>query len=191
MDKLVASTTRVHGALEELLALARASVAGPDHPEEVPDVLAFLVAASRHYAAVSAVVVPPARTHLTDGHARARAFVEQTRRLELTLNQVRAKLQGSAYAVRRPWPSIWSDVERELEELWQIERALVEDLVAAHRDSDPNWGERLRRAEQRGPGGTEAWIPHQGLRGHLLRTASEALIPGRSTTAGRRDPGDT
>ena len=38
-----------------------------------------------------------------DGPARAHDYVVQSRRLEVALSQVKAKLYGSTYAVRRPW----------------------------------------------------------------------------------------
>ncbi|WP_110180506.1 hypothetical protein [Nocardioides solisilvae] len=169
MDTLLPHTREAHRVLLDRLAVAEAAHEAEDPLDAYPPVDVFLTAAARHVAAVLAVLVPAARRKIDHGHELARAFVEQSRRFELALNQVKARLHGSAYAQRRSWASLWSDVRRELEHLWLLEERLAEELVAARVGSDPDWRTVMERVERHVPVRTHPWIPHQGVRAHLVR----------------------
>lgn len=170
MDTLLPHAREGHRLLLDRLARAQAAAKEADPLDAYPAIDVFLSAAARHTAAVLAVLVPAARRKLDHGHELARAFVEQSRRFELALNQVKARLHGSAYAQRRTWTSLWSDVARELEHLWVLEERLAEELVAARVGADPDWRTLMERVERHVPTRTHPWVPHQGVRAHLART---------------------
>ena len=116
VDTLVPGTRATIETLRARLDQAAEAVTSHDGDrprDQYPPIDTFLASTSRHLGAVTSVVVPAARTHLDDGATRAREFVEHCRRLEMALNQVKAKLYGSSYAVRRGWASIWGDVRDE------------------------------------------------------------------------------
>ena len=175
MDTLVRGT---RATLDTLLArLDQAAEAVTVHDgdrarDQYPPIDTFLASTSRHLGAVSSVVVSAARTHLDDGPERAREFVDQARRLEMALNQVKAKLYGSSYAVRRTWGSIWDDVRHEFEATSRLEVSLVQDLAAHVRAKDPDWGEELYHAELHAPTRPHPFIPHQGARGKVARAVA-------------------
>ena len=175
MDTLVPGMRATHAALAHRLAQAADAHpdADPSHPrDQYPAIDTFLASASRHNAAVVAVVVPAARHRLDDGQGRARDFVQQSRRFEQALNQVKAKLYGSSYAVRRSWPSIWADVRREFAASCELEQALVEDLAATRRADDPDYGEELYHAELHAPTRPHPYLPHQGASGKVARAVA-------------------
>jgi hypothetical protein len=175
METLVPGMKATHDALAHRLAQAADAhpVTDPDHPrDQYPAIDTFLAIASRHNAAVVAVVVPAVRRRLPDGTERARTFVHESRRFEVALNQVKAKLYGSTYAIRRPWSSIWDDVWREFTWMCELERELVTDLDAARRSDDPDWGEELYRSEVHAPTRPHPYIPHQGARGKVARAVA-------------------
>ena len=191
MDTLVPGLRVTHQMLVERLDLASVArpTTDPEHPrDQYPAIDTFLASASRHNSAALAVIVPAARSHLSGGPARAHDYVAQSRRLEVALSQVKAKLYGSTYAVRRPWPSIWSDVRRELTETCDLERELVTDLAAAHRDDDPDWGEKLYRAELAAPTRPHPYIPHQGVPGRVARTVARRIDGFWDAAEGRMVP---
>ena len=43
---------------------------------------------------------------------------------------MKAKLYGSSFVVRRPWPSVWKDVTEALARVRALESDLVDDLCA-------------------------------------------------------------
>ena len=103
MDTLVPGLRVTHQMLVERLDLASVArpTTDPQHPrDQYPAIDTFLASASRHNAATLAVVVPAVRSHVADGTERAHDFVAQSRRFEVALSQVKAKLYGSSYAVR-------------------------------------------------------------------------------------------
>ena len=126
----------------------------------------FLASTSRHVSAANAVLAPAARRHLDHGHRRAHELALQSRRLEIALSQVKAKLYGSTFAVRRPWFSIWEEVERELAATRTLELRLVGDLARttspAQRD---DLAERLYRTERRVPTRPHPYLPHRACPG--------------------------
>lgn len=191
MDTLVRGLKLTHEALHQRLdraAAARPSV-DPSRPrDEYPAIDTFLATASRHLAAMTAVVVPAVRTHVPDGDHRARDLVEESRRCEVALNQVKAKLYGSTYAVRRPWSSIWADVRRELDASCRLEQEAVEDLAAHPHDDDPDWGEELYRAEQEAPTRPHPFLPHLGVPGRLARAVARRVDEFWDTAEGRMMP---
>jgi hypothetical protein len=191
MDTLEPGLRVTHQMLVERLDLAAAArpTTDPAHPrDQYPAIDTFLASASRHNAAMLAVIVPAVRSHLPHGPERAHDHITQSRRFEVALSQVKAKLYGSTYAVRRSWESIWDDVRRELAETCRLERALVADLVAARRDGDPDWGERLYRAELSAPTRPHPYIPHQGLPGRVARTLARRVDGFWDAAEGRMVP---
>ena len=134
------------------------------------------------------MIVPAVRSHVPDGADRAHEYVAQSRRFEVALSQVKAKLYGSTYAVRRPWESIWGDVRRELAETCQMERGAGGDFAASRRDDDPDWGERLYRAELAAPTRPHPYIPHQGVPGRVARTVARRVDGFWDAAEGRMVP---
>jgi hypothetical protein len=173
VDTLVRGMNATHGVLAERLARASAARPDPFHArDQFPATDTFLASASRHIGAICAVVVPAVRHRLDDGQARAREFVEASKRFELALAQVKAKLYGSSYAVRRTWDSVWDDVRQEFDAIWELERDLVTDLAASRLDTDPDWGEELYHAELHAPTRPHPYVPHQGVPGKLARSVA-------------------
>jgi len=170
VDTLVPGARATHDVLVERLEQAAATRPTHDDPRvQRPVTDTFLASSSRHHGAVLAVIVPAARHRLPDGVERAREFIRQARRFEYAMAQVKAKLYGSSYAIRRTWDSLWSDVRREFDATWEMERALVEDLAAHHHEGDPDWGEELYHAELKAPTRPHPYVPHQGMRGKVAR----------------------
>lgn len=173
MDTLVPGTRTTHDVLAE--RLERAAGSRPERNDPGGRWTAtdtFLASTSRHLNAVIAVVVPAARHRLDDGRDRAREFITQARRLEAALFQVKARLYGSTYAVRRSWESVWADVRTEFDATWELEERLATDLAARHTDDDPDWGDRLYRAELKAPTRPHPYVPHQGVAGRVARRAA-------------------
>lgn len=189
MDTLVPGMSATHGVLDDRLEMA--ATARPDalHPRDrYPATDTFLASASRHNAAVNAVLVPAARHDLPDGHERAREFVHQSRRLEVALAQVKAKLYGSSYAIRRPWASIWSDVRHEFDETWRVEKSLAEDVAANRTPDEPSLDEELYHAELRAPTRPHPYVPHQGIPGKVARRVALRVDQFWDATEGRMIP---
>jgi hypothetical protein len=175
--------------LEERLSLAAA--ARPDGHrarDHLPAIDSFLASTSRHLGAVLEVLVAGARDRLPDGERRAHAFILQCKELEIALANVKAKLYGSTYAIRRSWDSVWDDVRAEFERTWALERSLVADLAAHRHEDDPDWGERLYHAELHAPTRPHPYVPHGGLRGRLARTVALRVDHFWDSTEGRMIP---
>lgn len=137
-----------------------------DHPETD----AFLSSTSRHFSAVSAALLAEVRRQLPDGAARAREVVQQLRRLEMALAQVKAKLYGEAHAIHRGWAPVWSDVRLELEQTMLLERRLVDDLVEAMgAERADALAAAICHAEVHSPTRPHPWLPHQGVGGRVAR----------------------
>lgn len=191
MDTLVHGLRATHRMLQERLDLATVArpTADPTHPrDQYPAIDTFLASACRHNAAALTVLVPAVRSHVPHGAERAHDHVVSSRRLEVALAQVKAKLYGSTYAVRRPWGSIWEDVRRELDETCRREEELGVDLVAAHREGDPDWSERLYRAELAAPTRPHPYIPHQGVPGRVARQVARRVDGFWDAAEGRMVP---
>ena len=133
--------------------------------------------------------MPSVRRHLADGHTRARDFARQSKQLEVALAQVKGKLYGSSYVVRRPWASIWEEVEREFTALQAQEMALVDDL-APHLDADHReaLAERIYRAEHKVPTRPHPYLPHRGLAGRVARGVAVRIDRFWDTAEGRMVP---
>jgi hypothetical protein len=173
VDTLVPGMSATHRVLDERLSRAEAARPDPGHPrDQYPAIDTFLASASRHQGSVLDVVVPAARHRLPDGEERAREFVHRSRELEIALFNVKAKLYGSTYAIKRSWESIWADVRTEFDATWRLERKLVDDLAAHRHEDDPDWGERVYHAELRAPTRPHPYVPHRGLGGKLARTVA-------------------
>lgn len=189
MDTLVSDTLETHKSLLDRLAEARGAQPriDPDHPRDhYPAIDTFLAAASRHNAAVVQVLVPAARKHLSDGGERAKEYVERSRSFEAVLNQVKAKLYGSAYAHRGPWSRLWTAVEAEFEEVWRCEIALATDLAEVEAGVD--WSEKLYAAESTAPSRPHPHIPHQGPAGTVARAVARRVDAFWDAAEGRMIP---
>lgn len=178
MTSLLPGLTAAHDALAERLERAVGVRRDPDgDPLRLRDDIAprveFLSAASRHLAAVEAVLLPAVRRQLDDGTQRARTLLRQCRRLEVALAQARGKLAGSAYAVGRTWSSVWSDVRQEFDATWELEAQLVEQLDRA--GAADGLAERLEQAEERAPTRTHPYVPHVGLPGRVARRVTRRV----------------
>ncbi|MGN6162817.1 MAG: hypothetical protein ACTHOG_14090 [Marmoricola sp.] len=169
-----------HDVLGERLAAAIASH-GPARPLRpsrgaYPDTDTFLASTSRHLAAASAVLVPAARRALEDGDQRARAFVQQSKRLEISLSQVKAKLYGEAHAIHRTWSQVWDEVGREFRATMAMEKQLVEDLHGLLSDEEMSTlAQRVYRAELRAPTRPHPFLPHRGLAGRMARRIAHGV----------------
>lgn len=189
MDTLVPGINATHDVLQDRLETAASTVPEPGDPRaRYPVTDTFLASASRHQAAVLAALVPQVRKRLADGHERSRAFIRQSRRFEVSLAQVKAKLYGSTYAVRRSWDSIWSDVRREFDATWKLEQEMLTELAEHRQDGDPDFGELLYRAELRAPTRPHPYVPHQGIGGRVARSVALRIDRFWDTTEGRMLP---
>lgn len=170
MSTLMAGAHTTYDVLTERLEQAAATDPERNDPRSrYPVTDTFLASASRHVNAAIGVLVPAARKRLPDGGERGRDFVRQVRRLEAAMAQVKARLYGSTYAIGRSWASVWDDTRRELEETRRMEESLCADLDAHRAEGDPDWSERLYRAELHAPTRPHPFVPHQGLRGRVAR----------------------
>lgn len=191
MPKLLTGLAATHEALTQRLAEAETAHQDPDPRRTRDDIrqrVAFLAGASRHVAAVEATLLPVVRHRLPDGSERARALLRQCRRLEVALTQARGKLSGSAYSVRRPWSSLWSDVRRELEATCSLERDCVEALADELGDEDAEVAARLTAAESQGPTRAHPYLPHSGPVGRIARGLATRVDAFWDTTQGRVPP---
>jgi hypothetical protein len=176
----------IHHDLEH--RLAQASAARPDvrHPRDHYGAIdTFLAVASRHNAGMVDAIAPLAH-RLPGGHDLAVDFVHASRRYEEALALVKAKLYGSIYAVRRDWPSIWEDVRREFDTVVDLERRLVEMLLAE--PSPEDLATRLHHATLRAPTRPHPFIPHQGVPGHVARMVARRIDQFWDTAEGRMVP---
>ncbi|MFJ9317857.1 hypothetical protein ACIRN4_26960 [Pimelobacter simplex] len=189
VDTLADTVTQTHAVLYARMHSASSCRPTRDRPRARQSATdPFLASTSRHLSAANAVLGPAARRHLDQGGARAHDFAQQCRRLEVALAQVKAKLYGSTFVVRRPWDSIWEEVGRELTETRRMEAQLVADLgavAAAHCDE---LAERLYRTERRVPTRPHPYLPHQGLPGRLARRVALRVDRFWDTAEGRMVP---
>ena len=88
--------------------------------------------------------------------------------------------------VDRPWPEIWEDVHRSLDEVCAFELRIAEALLAE--DGTEDLGARLHHAELVSPTRPHPWIPHQGVRGHLARVVARRVDRFWDAAEGRMVP---
>lgn len=190
IDTLADGVHRTHDVLSERLARAKECRPTRDRPRDrfrATD--PFLASASRHVAAANAVLAPAAGRLLPDGHRRAREFARQSRRLEQALSEVKAKLYGSTFAVRRRWDSIWAETEHELAALREMEEELVGELEqVADEELRGELAERLYRTEQRVPTRPHPYLPHLGVPGRVARGVALRVDRFWDTAEGRMVP---
>lgn len=170
MDTLTAGARATHDVLAARLEQAASTDPERNDPRSrYPVTDTFLASASRHVNAAVGVLVPAARKRLPDGAERGHELVRQARRLEAAMAQVKARLYGSTYAIGRTWSSVWDDTRTELAAIRELEEALSRDLDQHRRDGDPDWSERLYKAELHAPTRPHPYVPHQGVGGRLAR----------------------
>jgi hypothetical protein len=190
VDVLADTITRTYAVLHARMRSAEACRPTQDAPRAAYSAAdPFLASTSRHVAASNAVLVPAARRRLGQGHRRAHEFARQSRRLEVALVELKAKLYGSTYAVRRTWTSIWDEVEEELARMRTLELRLVDDLAAATSEEDlGDLAERLYRCERRVPTRPHPYLPHRGAPGRLARRLAVRVDRFWDTAEGRKIP---
>lgn len=190
VDILADTITQTHDVLAERLARAVACRPTRERPRDrLAATDPFLASVSRHVSAANAVLAPCARRHLAEGRHRAQEFAHESRRLEVALAQVKAKLYGSTFVVRRPWSSIWEEVEDALGQFRALEEQLADDLIATEAGPDTDdLAERLYRAEQRVPTRPHPYLPHLGLRGRMARRVAVRVDRFWDTAEGRMVP---
>lgn len=170
MDTLTAGTRATYDVLMERLEQAASTDPERNDPRSrYPVTDTFLASASRHVNAATTVLAPAARKRLPDGSARGHAFIAQVRRLEAAMAQVKARLYGSTYAIGRTWSSVWDDTRIELKATRKLEAELCRDLDERREPGDPDWTDKLYRAELHAPTRPHPYVPHQGVRGRLAR----------------------
>ena len=189
-DTLSTSIKVTRSILAARLDRAEASRPTRDRPRDrFPATDTFLAGTSRHVGAVNAVLVPAVRRRLPDGHDAAAELVRLSRRLEDAMFQAKSKLYGSAYAVGRPWASIWADVHERFDDLLMLEEALVARIVDA--TDELHCGElteRLYRAELDAPTRPHPHLPHQGVRGRVARRVAHGVDRFWDAAEGRMIP---
>jgi len=190
VDVLADTVAQTHAVLRARLRSAEACRPTHDTPRAAYGATdPFLASTSRHVAAANAVLVPAARRRLQRGHRRAHEFALQSRRLEVALAQLKAKLYGSTYAVRRTWTSIWDEIERELAGMRTLELQLVDDLAATMTEEERSaLAERLYRCEKRVPTRPHPYLPHRGVPGRLARRVALQVDRFWDTAEGRMIP---
>lgn len=189
VDILADNITHTHDVLAERLSTAIDCRPTRERPRDrfgATD--PFLASASRHLSAVNAVLLPMARRHLSDGHQRVQEFARESKRLEIALAQVKAKLYGSSFVVRRPWPSIWKDVTEALARVRALESDLVDDLTGHDAVDGTELADRLYRREQRVPTRPHPYLPHLGVGGKVAREVALRVDRFWDTAEGRMVP---
>jgi hypothetical protein len=177
----------IHHDLGHRLALASSARPDVGHPRDhYAAIDTFLAIASRHNAAMVDAIAPLVR-HLPGGHDLAHEYLAASRGYEEALNQVKARLYGSTFAVGRPWPEIWAEVRHELETVCALERRLAEALLDED-DGTEDLGTRLHHAELASPTRPHPWIPHQGVVGHLARVVARRVDRFWDAAEGRMVP---
>lgn len=189
MNKFESTISATHEVLAERLATARGAVPTLQRPRDrFPATDTFLASASRHNAAVNAVLVPAAR-RLPDGPRLTHEFVHRSRALERSLFELKSKLYGSAYAVRLPWSVVWSDVRRDFDAAWQAEHDLVNSLATVlDKAGADDLADRLYRCELRAPTRPHPYLPHQRVAGRVARKVSRQVDRFWDTAEGRMVP---
>lgn len=187
------ATAATHDVLRARLSAAIASH-GPARPLRpsrgaYPDTDTFLASTARHLAASSAVLVPAARRALADGDERAREFSQQSKRLEIALSQIKAKLYGEAHAIHRTWSDVWEEVEREFTVAMDMETRLTDDLHGLLTSDEMSaLAQRVYRAELRAPTRPHPFLPHRGLAGRVARRIAHGVDHFWDSTEGRMIP---
>ena len=189
-DVLADTVTQTYAVLHARMRSAEASRPTRDRPRAALSAAdPFLASTSRHVAAANAVLATAARRHLGQGQQRAHDLAQQSKRLEIALAELKAKLYGSTWVVRRSWTGIWDEVERELAGLRTVELALAQDLAAALDDEQRSeLADRLYRTERRVPTRPHPYLPHRGLAGRLARRVALQVDRFWDTAEGRMVP---
>lgn len=170
-DSLVLTVEATQQSLEERLAEAVRPHRDPHRPRDrYAATDTFLAAASRHLAAVEAVILGPVRHTVPDGDSLVHHYLQAARRLEHSLALVKARLYGEAHAIYLEWPELWTRVQDELAEHNLMETHLVDQLV---RHGDQRAVDGLARkvfdAETHAPTRPHPYLPHSGLLGRMTR----------------------
>ena len=156
----------IEGRLAEVLSPHPGQ--GPRETHKRTD--AFLATTSRHLAAVDEVLLPAVRVRVPEGRHLAAEYLPAARQLESDLVLLKARLYGSAQAVRLSWSQLLRETQEHLLRHDELEAALAEKLLASGADDGPDdLAQQLYRAELRAPTRPHPYLPHRGRFGHAAR----------------------
>lgn len=187
LDKsLEARHERLRGLLERARSAPHNEIGSRDRVRETD---AFLAAASRHVAALAAVLLPQVRKHLPDGRERSRELITTTRELEVAMNLVKARLYGATYAVHRSWPQVWDHVNEPFEATLAMERTLVDRLKEHLSEQEgEELADRLHEAAEHSPTRPHPFLPYQGPIASVARRLAAHIDAFWDTAEGRMFP---
>lgn len=161
--------TAHHGLAERRDRAVTAMADHVAHREIVRDLDDFLIAASRHAAAMCDVLLPAARRYLPHGRARVHAYVVQCRRTERALVRAKQRIYGEARMATATWATVWAEAVSELEALHDLERKLVGDLAGVPEAVLCRVAAHVAVVTIQSPTRPHPNSPHTGNLSHLLR----------------------
>ncbi len=161
--------TAHHGLADRRERAAAAMADRIGHREIVRDLDDFLIAASRHTAAVCDVLLPAARRYLPDGRAKVHAYVVQCRRTERALVRAKQRIYGEARMATATWTTVWADAVSELRVLHELELELVRGLASLPETRLHLVATRIAHATLQSPTRPHPNSPHTGSLSHVLR----------------------
>ena len=168
---LTLTTEATQRSLEERLGAALLPHRDPSRPRDhYAATDTFNAATSRHLAAVEAVLVPRLLRAGPEGEELAQEYLDAARALEHTLALIKGKLYGEVHASHLAWPELWETAHAELDAHNQVERRMVDFLIAHDEPTAVDeLAQRVFEAETRGPTRPHPRTPHTGLGGALAR----------------------
>lgn len=169
-NSLTMTVEATRESLQQRLAEATQALhAGPRAAESRERTNAFMVATSRHLAAVEEVLVPEASRRLADGDV-AGDYQGEARHLEQSMARLKARVYGELNAVSLSLDDVWDDVRDGLERHNEAEELMVDRLVdALDHDQAENLATKVYRAELKAPTRAHPYIPHTGVIGLVSR----------------------
>lgn len=189
-DPLRSTVQHTHDSLAARLGSASAGVATPGEPRKAYEAIdTFLAVASKHLAAVDAVLLPAAGRHLPDGGQVVHDYLQAARELEVVLAHVKARAYGSVFETGFHWDDVWDDVREALAAHRVAETDLAGQLSEAldARALD-RLTERLHAAEPVAPTRPHPYAPHTGLAGLVARKVLHAADSFWDAVEGRMAP---
>lgn len=189
-DPLRRTVSHTHHTLGALLAGASAGVATPGQPRKAYEAIdTFLAVASRHLAAVDAVLLPVTRTRLTGGSELVQRYLRTARHLEVVLAHVKARAYGSVFETGFHWDDVWGDVRAALADHRAAETELADQLSTALPLPElDRVTERLHASEATAPTRPHPYAPHTGLPGLIARKVLHGVDAFWDTAEGRMLP---
>lgn len=189
-DPLRSSIHHTHDHLTDRFSRASAQVSTPGQPRKAfEEIDTFLAIASRHLAAVDAVLLPVAQTRLDHGGDEVHDYLRAARHLEVVLAHVKARAYGSVYETGYHWGDVWDDVRSALEDHRDRETHLAGRLSEAlAADELDLLVEQLHHVEPTAPTRPHPYAPHTGFPGLVARKVMHAADAFWDTVEGRMVP---